>query len=260
LVRTKNDAVNIVFLGTAGSGKTTMVLRFGRYLKETCGYRVRYINLDPACLETPFHSDFDVRSMFSARDTMEREKLGPNAAIIRCSDLMSEKADRIAESIASLEGDFRLIDSPGQSEIFVFRESGPKIMAALTRKGYTVSVMLFDKTLASTPVDLVTAQLMTLIVQLRIGIPMITAISKADLHPDSNIDSLLSNQTMLAEAIEREGKGEGVYKDLSLEISSLIKAFKSPIRIIKTSAITEMGFAELLDIINESHCACGDLT
>jgi GTPase SAR1 family protein len=173
---------------------------------------------------------------------------------------MSERAEEIAESIGRIESDFRLLDSPGQIEIFVFRQSGPRIVSALSNKGYTVSVMLFDKTLTSTPVDIATAQLMSLVVQLRIGIPMITAISKADLYPDSNVDTLLSNQSLLLDAIEKEEENEGAYRDLSLQLPSIIKSFKSPARIIKTSAMTGTGFNELLDIINETTCACGDLT
>ncbi|WXG43248.1 MAG: ATP/GTP-binding protein [Promethearchaeati archaeon SRVP18_Atabeyarchaeia-1] len=259
-MKTKSSPVNVVFLGTAGSGKTTMVHRLGRWLKESRGYQVIHVNLDPACLDTPYRPDFDIRSIFTTEDVMRREKLGPNAAIVRCSDLMAERADEMARFIGDLEGDFRLIDTPGQTEIFVFRESGPKIMKALTNYGYTLSVMLFDKALASTPIDIATAQLMTLVVQLRIAVPMITAISKADLLPDSSIDSLLSNQALLTRAIEEEVREGGVYKDLSLELPSLIKTFKPPARIIKTSALTETGFTELLDIINETYCACGDLT
>nr|MDO8133794.1 ATP/GTP-binding protein [Candidatus Njordarchaeum guaymaensis] len=258
-MNTTNTALNVIFLGTAGSGKTTMVHRFGHWLELTCHYKVRYVNLDPACLEIPFSPDFDIRSMFTTKEIMERERLGPNAAIIRCSDLMSERAGKIARSIGVLEGDVRLIDSPGQTEIFVFRESGPRIARALTSNGYTVSVMLFDKTLASTPIDVATAQLMTLVVQLRIGVPMITAMSKADLLPNSDIDKLLSDQSLLIKAIEKQSK-EGVYRDLSLEISSLIRGFKLPMRIVNTSAMTGTGFSELLDIINETLCACGDLT
>jgi GTPase SAR1 family protein len=252
--------INVAILGTAGSGKTTMVDKFGRYMEENCRYRVGYINLDPACLETPFDPDFDIRSMFTTYEVMTREKLGPNAAIVRCSDLMAERADEIAASIANLNVDFRLIDTPGQTEIFVFRDSGPRIMKALARREYTISVMLFDKTLTATPIDIATAQLMTLVVQLRIGIPMITAISKAELSQNPDIDSLLSNQTLLTKAIQKELKEGGVYKDMSLEIPSLIKAFKPPIRIISASAMTGKGFDDLLDIINETHCACGDLT
>jgi GTPase SAR1 family protein len=253
-------AVNVIFLGTAGSGKTTLVSSFGRWLERNCSYTVGYVNLDPACLETPFKTSFDVRSLFTTSEIMKREKLGPNAATVRCSDLMSERAEEIAESIGRVESDFRLLDSPGQIEIFVFRESGPRIMSALSNKGYTVCVMLFDKTLTSTPVGIATAQLMSLVVQLRIGIPMITAISKADLYPDSNVDALLSNQSLLFDAIEKEGEKEGAYGDLSLQLPSIIRSFRSPARIIKTSAITGTGFTELLDIINETTCACGDLT
>jgi hypothetical protein len=249
-----------MFLGTAGSGKTTMVHRFGRWLEKNCHYAIGYANLDPACLEIPFKADFDVRSLFTTTQIMEREKLGPNAAIVRCSDLMAEQADEIAESIGRVKCEFRLLDSPGQSEIFVFRESGPRIASALSNKGYTVCVMLFDKTLTSTPVDIATAQLMSIVVQLRIGIPMITAISKVDLFPESRIDALLSNQSLLLDAIEKEGAKQGAYKDLSLQLPSIIRSFRPPSRIIKTSAITEMGFADLLDIINETACACGDLT
>jgi GTPase SAR1 family protein len=253
-------AVNVIFIGTAGSGKTTMVSSFGRWLTENCSYTVGYVNLDPACLETPFKANFDVRSLFTTSEIMKREKLGPNAATVRCSDLMSQHAEEIAESIGRIESNFRLLDSPGQIEIFVFRESGPRIVSALSNKGYTVCVMLFDETLTSTPVDVATAQLMSLVVQLRIGVPMITATSKADLYPDSDTDALLSNQSLLFDAIEKEGKKEGTYRDLSLRLPSIIRSFKSSARVIKTSAITGMGFTELLDIINESSCACGDLT
>jgi GTPase SAR1 family protein len=255
-----STTLNIIFLGMAGSGKTTIVDKFGRWLKDNCNYKVRYVNLDPACLETPFNADFDIRSTFTTKEIMEQEHLGPNAAIIRCSDLMSEKADEIARSIGTIEGDIRLIDTPGQTEVFVFRESGPRLAGALASTGYTVSVMLFDKTLTSTPIDVATAQLMTLVVRLRIGVPMITAISKTDLLPDSDMDELLSDQSLLIKAVERESKQEGVYKDLALELSSIIRDFRSPIRLVKTSALTGTGFSELLDIINETSCACGDLT
>jgi hypothetical protein len=133
-------------------------------------------------------------------------------------------------------------------------------MKALARRGYTVSAMLFDKTLTATPVDVATAQLMTLVVQLRIGIPMVTAVSKDELPVNPDIDTLLSDQTILAEAIQKELKEGGAYKDMSLEIPALIKAFKKPIRIIATSAMTGKGFDDLLDMINETYCACGDLT
>ena len=200
---TSDSTLNVIVLGTAGSGKTTLVNRLGRWLEWSRHYSVRYVNLDPACLELPFKADFDIRSMFTTKKIMKQEQLGPNAAIIRCSDLMSEKADEISRSIGALQGDIRLIDTPGQTEIFVFRESGPQIARALADNGYTVSVMLFDKTLTSTAIDVATAQLMTLVVQLRIGIPMVTAISKADLPGESDIDELLSNKSLLIEAIER---------------------------------------------------------
>jgi hypothetical protein len=251
---------NILFLGTAGSGKTTIVHRFGLWLKDNFGYSVGYINLDPACLELPFNAGFDVRSLITTNEIMKKEKLGPNAAIVKCSDLMAEQADEIAESIGKVNCEFRLLDSPGQTEIFVFRESGPKIVAALSNKDYTVCVTLFDKLLTLTPVDIATAQLMSLVIQLRIGVPMITAVSKADLFPESDIDALLTDQSLLLEAIEKEGGKHGVYGDLSLRLASIIRSFKSPARIVKTSAIERTGFTELLDIINETACSCGDLT
>jgi hypothetical protein len=52
----------------------------------------------------------------------------------------------------------------------------------------------------------------------------------------------------------------GVIVDLAIELSEVLLKILPPARVVKVSAKTCKGFSELHDIIQESFCACGDLT
>jgi molybdopterin-guanine dinucleotide biosynthesis protein len=47
------------FVGTAGSGKTTLTGAFGRHLEEN-GYSVAYVNLDTGVKTLPYSPDMDL--------------------------------------------------------------------------------------------------------------------------------------------------------------------------------------------------------
>ena len=53
--------------------------------------------------------------------------LGPNGALIFANDLIASKLSNIQEEMDSTTADFAVVDTPGQIELFAFRESGPFI-------------------------------------------------------------------------------------------------------------------------------------
>ena len=75
--------MDILFLGPAGSGKTSLVKSFSEWIKSTQDKSVSCINLDPGVDFLPYKADFDIRKFFTIESIMKEEKLGLNGALVR---------------------------------------------------------------------------------------------------------------------------------------------------------------------------------
>lgn len=248
----------IMILGTAGSGKTSLCTAFGKWLESDLKANVAYINLDPGCTFTPYTPHFDIREMFTVEELMQRERLGPNGAMIRAAELMEKNAGKIGDKIGKITADFKLVDTPGQMEIFVFRPAGPCIAEALKNKTPTVAVYIIDPSLALTSTGLTIAVSLSIATQLRLGIPTATVLNKADEVRIANIDKLLTDFSYLRSKVVKEKLG--AMTDLALHYVEAIRTLSKATRLVKVSAKTGNGMEPLYDIVNESLCACGDLT
>ncbi len=245
----------IVLLGTAGSGKTSLVARFYDWIRKEFDLEIGIANLDPGCERVPYPVDFDVRKFVTVRDLMSRENLGPNGAMIRAVECMENVLDRLCK--ISANKDLWLVDTPGQSEIFVFRKVGPSVIETLDKEASTVGVYLVDSELAESASGLVSSFSLALAVRLRLVIPLIMILSKADLI-DRKIERLLRDQRYLIEEVIAEKMGS--LTDLTLGLIELMRSLSSAQRIVKVSTKTGEGLSELYDLIHESLCECGDLT
>jgi GTPase SAR1 family protein len=121
----------LMFIGTAGSGKTTIAASFGRHLMDN-GYSVAYVNLDTGVRKLPYEPNLDVREIVTVEELME-EGYGPNGAIVKSYDMLLPHADSILHRIIELDkgNDYLLIDTPGQMESFLFHEFGTRIAGGL---------------------------------------------------------------------------------------------------------------------------------
>ncbi|MEM4700464.1 MAG: ATP/GTP-binding protein [Candidatus Nezhaarchaeales archaeon] len=247
----------MVFLGTAGCGKSLLTKSFGEWLAKTTELRVGYVNLDPGCEGLPYEPLFDIRSMFTITDIMRREGLGPNGAMIRASELMVERSGEILNAIKSLSCDVNLIDTPGQMEIFVFRRAGPALIEGLKELGYTVSVFLIDPALVANPSELVVSLMLGVASQLRLASPTVMVLNKSDLPEGELVAGLLSSRRRLASSIRRQASS---FADLALGCLSLFNRLRQASRLVRVSAKTGEGLDRLYEIILETRCVCGDLT
>lgn len=251
--------LNVVFLGTAGCGKSLLTYKFGEWMESNLNLNVGYVNLDPGCESTPYDPDFDIRRLFTISDLMRREGLGPNGAMIRASQLMEERFQEIAKAITSINAKsaYTLIDTPGQMEIFVFRPTGPRVIGELRSLSRTVNVFIIDPTLALTTSELMVAILLSVAVQLRLETPTVTVINKSDLLKGSTVDRILTRPSHLKRMITER---EGVFADLALGCASIVRKLMRASRVIKVSAKTGYGMGALYDLVHEALCVCGDLT
>ena len=249
--------LNILFIGPAGSGKTSLTHRFGTWLEKEMKASAGYVNLDPGCRDVPYCPGFDIRKMFTIDGLMEKRRLGPNGAMILASELMRKRAGGIIREIRRIQADIRLVDTPGQMEIFVFRPAGPAIVEALQATGTTVVVYIVDPTLASSALGLVTAFSLAISTQFRLEAPTVTVLNKSDRLKTRDIDKLLTDLDYLRERIVHSRSG--VATDLALRYVSALKGLSRIYRIVRVSAKTGAGMGDLYDICREALCVCGEM-
>ena len=178
----------LYFVGTAGSGKSTLTDTFGGWLKNE-GYDCMIVNLDPGCDSLPYEPDVDVRDWISIPEIMAEYSLGPNGAQVLAADMLALNIREVADVIDGFDTDYVLLDTPGQLELFAFRQSSKVIVEAL---GVDLSVLayLFDPVLVKDPNGLVTSLLLSLTVHFRVPLPMMPVLSKADLLSELEADAI----------------------------------------------------------------------
>lgn len=180
---------NVYFVGTAGSGKSTMVGAFKEWLDDNEIDSV-VINLDPGAEKLPYVPDIDIREWIGLDEVMSEYGLGPNGAQIVAADLMAVNIDRVKDALGSYNVDYVLIDTPGQLELFAFRESSSVVVDALG-KSRSMLCYLSDPTLYKSANGFVSAMTLSSLVQFRMDLPMINLLSKCDVLQESEADRIV---------------------------------------------------------------------
>ncbi len=196
-----------VFLtGTAGSGKSTLCSVLAPWFEEK-GATVASVNLDPGVVELPYEPDVDIRDFVNLGTVMQDYQLGPNGALIMAADLVATRINDVQESLDSLNPDYAIIDTPGQIELFAYRNSGPYIVSNLQSEAKTV-LYLFDSTLVSTPSNFVSIALLGASIQLRLKVPQLSVLSRKDLLGPNlrKVLSWSSNVRKLEDALREESR------------------------------------------------------
>ncbi|MEZ0318641.1 MAG: ATP/GTP-binding protein [Pyrobaculum sp.] len=193
----------VFFIGTAGSGKSTLVSALYNWLDDQ-GFDVGVVNLDPAAEYLPYTPDIDIRERISARKIMKQYKLGPNASIIAAVDMAVTEAERIREEMEVVGAPIYLIDTPGQMELFAFRQSGAYLVQKLSDV-HSLVVYVADALYVQTIDGFATTMLLALSSRIRFKKPQILVVNKADLLTEeavTNIQNWAEDPETLLESIE----------------------------------------------------------
>jgi hypothetical protein len=147
------------------------------------------------------------------------------------------------------QADFVLYDTPGQMELFVYSDSGRKMVQELSGR-FACSLFLMDSNVVKDAESFLAAILQNVIVSLRLSLPTLTVFTKTDLTEVADMDfvkrSIAEKEGLLAELLEKTV--------FFVEYTTI------PYRPIKISSVKKTGFEELFSAVNELFCACGDIS
>lgn len=168
--------------GTAGSGKSHLTNALKNWYINK-GEDAIAVNLDPGVVNLPYEPDVDVRETIDLQDIMERYSLGPNGALILAADMVATNLRKIQEEIDSCNAEYVVVDTPGQMELFAYRESGVYTVKEMNADS-KVLLLLLDPLLANTPVNFLSLALLSASVGLRLKVPRISVLTKRDIDSD----------------------------------------------------------------------------
>ncbi|MBC7081611.1 MAG: ATP/GTP-binding protein [Thermoplasmatales archaeon] len=229
----------VIILGPAGAGKTTMARALSEY-----GF---LINLDPA---TPCEANVDIRKWVKAEEIQKNYSLGINGALLKSMEIISNMDEWIVKD----KDKIKIVDTPGQLDIFLHHDYGIKIVKKLAENDIVSSVFVIDANEILSVENYLAMLALNAIVNLRLSIPSISVINKIDMVDVNQIKKFfdkkyLDNEIKRGDAIVSLASGLIDY----IEYTSIYS------RPVLASAKNGEGIEELYDLIHEIHCSCGEL-
>jgi len=238
------EEIYLYFIGTAGSGKSTLTSTFKQWMTNQ-GLDAITVNLDPGAENLPYAPDVDIRDWISLKEVMKEYNLGPNGAQIACADMLALNTSDVKESIEKFKTDYILMDTPGQLELFVFREAGKYIIEFLNPARSMIAYLL-DPNLSKTASGFVSQMLLALNTSFRMEKPQVNILSKSDMLSQEKLDLILKwseEPDILEESLLCEKAS--VHQEMSRKILNLIKDFQDQLKVYPTGKEEFQGIPDI---------------
>jgi GTPase SAR1 family protein len=233
----------IFVLGTAGSGKSELTGVFTRWL-EIQGEDAMAVNLDPGAITLPYSANVDVRDYVRVEALMEEYGLGPNGGLMLASEMMLEIVDQLASDIDDFDPDIAFVDTPGQMEMFAFRDVGAQIAEEISDEGKGL-IYLFDAGFSRDPLNYVMNMFLASAINNRFLLPQISVLSKSDLLETEleEMEGWAEDPLNLEDAIN--SRLTGMNRLLSQDMMEVINRLGVDFTPIPFSTRTNLGFNRL---------------
>ena len=237
--------MNLIFvLGTAGSGKSSFTAKFTRYL-EFNREDVMAVNLDPGSMILPYAANVDVREYIKVEELMEEYGLGPNGGLMLAHDMMSGIVEDLSNDIEDFTPDICIVDTPGQMELFAFREIGAQIAQNLTDAEKGV-IYIFDGVQCRDPLNYVMNMFLASAINTKFFMPQYHLICKIDALEEHELEEIVSwseDPYALEEAID--ARLTGLNRTMSQDMMEIIGRIGMEFEPIPISSVNNEGFSDL---------------
>ncbi|HDD59327.1 MAG TPA: GTPase [Euryarchaeota archaeon] len=214
------EPVYLYFLGTAGCGKSTLTGAFSSWLDQM-DVSNQVVNLDPGADSVPYEPDVDIREWVTLQEVMKEYGLGPNGAQIVTADMLALQLPHVKKALEGSSPSVVLVDTPGQLELFTFRESTRHIIENLSGRR-SLLVYIVDPFNARTATGLTSQMVLASLCHFRFSVPFTMVLSKADLVERRELDRILhisSSPEVLYEALLSEVRGSpSMEKEYALDL------------------------------------------
>lgn len=215
---------SIFITGTAGAGKSLLTSKIVQWYNDNKAFAIT-LNLDPGVTELPYSPDVDIRNYVNIQQLMSDYGLGPNGSLIMAADLVATKMDDLQREVDMLNPDYVVVDTAGQMELFVYRNSGPYFVSNF-KSDNKANVFTLDGALISNPMNYVSIGLLAASIRMRLKISQVDVITKKDLIMQEvrNILKWSSSRVTLEEAIDSVTQYERSTADYRILSKDILRA------------------------------------
>ncbi len=238
----------VFIVGTAGCGKSLLTAAFSDWLNLKKQNVIR-VNLDAGALRLPYTPDVDIRDYVRVEEVMEKYDLGPNGAVVMAADLIATEINSIRNEIEELDGDYVIVDTPGQMELFAFRASGPYIVRELSDDPKALLYLFYAMSSANTVND-VSSMCLATAVYTRFLVPQLYILSKSDLVPKRVSKKTVewsSRPSKLMEALDLESSETS--RLIARGISQLVSNIGLSFHLIPVSSTKQEGLINIHSLL-----------
>jgi GTPase SAR1 family protein len=249
----------IYFIGTAGSGKSTLTYSFQQWLTRQ-GFNSIIINLDPGAENLHYVPDIDIREWLRLSDIMEEYDLGPNGAQIVCADMLAFRIQEVKDILDTFKTNYVLVDTPGQIELFSFRKASNIVVDTLGRDR-SILAFLFDPFIGSVPNGFISLIMLAATIQFRFNLPEITLLSKADLIDPGDLEKMVEwSKDVDKLSSDSMAESKQVDDHISYELLKVLESMDVVKELIPSSSETGEGLVEIYNLCQQEFMASDDLT
>jgi len=211
----------IFLVGMAGSGKSSLTAAYLQWLRNSDQDAIA-LNLDPGSTSLPYNPDVDARNYVNVQQLMLDYSLGPNGALIMASDILADHLEEIRDKITQANPEIVLVDTPGQIELFAFREGG-RFMAQELAKDEVAIMYLMDSHFTRSPLNFISSVYLAAAIYSRVMQPQVYVLSKADLVSSEETERIINWTT------EHETFNEALLSSEEQEMSLIMRGLSDAV-------------------------------
>lgn len=208
------------------------------------------LNLDPGAEWLPYEPAIDIRAHISLAEVMREYKLGPNGALVVAVDLTLNHLPQLRKLIAEWNPEYVIVDTPGQMELFAFRETGPAVVSSLDPGRNFLVLFLIDSFLARRASSFTSMLMLATSVFARFMAPQINLLTKVDVVDPEVVERAVSWNTrrdLLLEAVEQEPRP--LSRETTLGLLEAVERVKFSGELMPVSALVGRGITEVVSAI-----------